>query len=326
MALPTTKPELVTYIKRRLGEPLLTVNVANNQIDARIDDAVALFQDYHFSGSERFYFRHLITASNAVLTTDSTGTFTNGEIVIGQTSNVYAKVYTQTSNTIVQFTYQEKPLVTEFTVGETIVGQTSNASGVISSTELGDMDNEYIPTPNNVISIIQALRLNMGMGGERSTGLFSTTFPMIANDIMNIGAGGGELLTYELTKQRFEMIHDILIGDVNVRFNSHIKRIYMDVNWAQKFIVGNWMVFEGIRTVDPTVYGNIWGDRFVRDYATALTKKQWGQNLMKFQGVAMPGGVVLNGKAIYDEGAKEAKELEDNIQNKYEMPLPFMIA
>ncbi len=255
----------------------------------------------------------------------STGTFSNGEYAVGQTSNAYAKIYTQANTTTVLYTYRNKPITTELEVGETIVGQSSGATGVISTITLGDWDNEYIPTSNAVTAVYRALQYSGGVGGERGTALFSTTFPLIANDIMALGAGSSDMVSYFLTKSHLEMLHDLLIGDINVRFNRHVNRIYLDVNWGTKFQVGDWVVLEAQQTIDPDTYSEIWSDRFVRDYATALVKKQWGQNLIKFDGVPMPGGITLNGKQLYEEGAKEAKELEDTIQSKYETPPRFFI-
>ncbi len=325
MAQPISRAELRTYIRTRLGEPVITVNVSNTQIDQRIDDALSLYQDYHYDASERVYIKRQITASNLAMSVASTGTFANGETITGATSNAHGTVVTQANTTFLTFTYANKGETARFAAGETITGSRSAATGTVDTIALGDWDNEYITTNNAVISVLNMVQVGGGVGGERSSGLFSTTFPMIVNDILSLGMGGGELLTYQLTKSHFEMLHDLLVGDPHIRFNRHINRIYVDVNWGLRFRVGDWLVFEAIQLIDPDEYSDIWGDRFIRDYATALVKKQWGSNLIKYTGVPMPGGVQFNAQAIYDEGDKEVRALEESMQSKYELPPGFLV-
>lgn len=326
MALPATRPELLTYIKTRLGEPVITVNVSNTQIEQRIDDAFSLWHQYHVDASKKVYIRQIITPSNITFSTASTGTFTNNEFVVGQTSNAIAKLHVQTTGTDAQFSYKSKPVNTAFIVGETIVGQQSNASATVNSISLGIWDSEKIPISNNIIAVNQVLRNTWSMigGGERATGLFSLTFPMIAADLQSMG-GAGQLTSYHITRSHLELLHDQLVGDISHIHAYHENAIYLNVAWDRRLVVNDWIVIEAMEIVDPALYSKIYSDRFIRDYATALVKKQWGQNLMKYQGVQMPGGVMLNGTVIYEEGTREAEKLEKEMQQKYEPPLPFYL-
>lgn len=319
MALPTTRTQLKTYIKRRLGEPVITVNVADDQLEERIDDALALFQDYHFAASEKIYLKHQLTWSNVVFTTNSTGTFSNNETIIGQTSNTVATMFRQTSNTSVMFSYRRPNATQNFEVGETIVGQQSNATGVISQINLGDWDNQYIPLSDLVLNVYRVLTVD-GLGG---TGLFSGNYQFLMNDLSWLTSSS--VVSYFLTRSHIEMLNDMFVGDMQLRFNRYMNKLYLDIDWQQKVKPGDWIVAEAQRVLDPADYNKIWSDRFLRDYATALVKKQWGQNLVKYEGVQMPGGVTLNGRAIYDEGNREATQLEETIQAKFELPPEFLV-
>jgi hypothetical protein len=322
MALPTTRTQLKTYIKRRLGEPVITVNVADDQLEERIDDALALFQDYHFAASEKIYLKHQLTWSNVVFTTDTTGEFTNNEVIRGQTSNTSGVVFRQTSNTSVMFTYSRPNNTQNFQVGETIVGQQSNASGVISQINLGDWDNQYIPLSDLVLNVYRVLTVD-GVEGGRSMGLFSGNYQFLLNDLSWLTSGS--VVSYFLTRSHMEMLNDMFVGDMQLRFNRYMNKLYLDIDWRQKVRPGGWIVAEAQRVLDPDDYNKIWSDRFLRDYATALVRRQWGTNLMKYEGVQMPGGVTLNGRAIYDEGNREAMQLEETIQAKFEIPPEFLV-
>lgn len=324
MALPTTRTELKTYIRRRLGEPVITINVADDQLEERIDDALAFFQDYHFDGSEKIYLKHRVTPSNLTFTVASTGTFSNGETFQGLTSNAYGKAYTSNANaTFIQFTYTNAVPANTFSVGETVKGLSSNATGTVSAIALGDYDNQYLPISDLVMSISKVLPLD-GFAVDRSTGLFSWNYQFLMNDLSWLSSSS--VISYYLTRSHMELLNDLFIGTVNVRFNRHVNRLYLDLDWSTDIKVNDFVIVEAQRILDPNTYTDVWKDRFLRDYATALVKKQWGQNLIKYEGVQMPGGVTLNGRAIYDEGNRESQQMEEQIQAKYELPPEFFVA
>jgi hypothetical protein len=324
MALPTTRTELKTYIRRRLGEPVITINVADDQLEERIDDALAFFQDYHFDGSEKVYLKHRVTTSNLTFTVPTTGTFSNGEAFQGLTSNAYGKAYTSNANsTFLQFTYTSAAPANTFVIGETVKGLSSNATGTVSAIALGDYDNQYLPISDLVLSISKVLPLD-GFAVDRSTGLFSWNYQFLMNDLSWLSSSS--VISYYLTRSHMELLNDLFIGNVNIRYNRHANRLYLDLDWSTDIKVNDYVIVEAQRILDPNTYADIWKDRFLRDYATALVKKQWGQNLIKYEGVQMPGGVTLNGRAIYDEGNREAQQMEDQIQSKYELPPEFFVA
>lgn len=325
MALPTSRDELKAYVRRRLGEPVITVNVSDDQLEERIDDALAFFQDYHFHGSERIYLKHQVTASNLTLATASTGTFQNNEMLMGETSNAYARIYTQTTPTSLQFIYGN-PRDREgnrLQVGEVVRGKQSNATGIVQSVVLGDYDNQWIPVSPLVLSITKVLPLD-GFAVDRSTGLFSWNYQFLMNDLSWLSSSS--VISYYLTRSHMELLNDLLIGGYNVRYNRLSNRLYLDIDWSVKVKPGDFFVVDAFRVLDPANYNGVWSDRFLRDYTTALTKRQWGQNLIKYEGVQMPGNVTLNGRAIYDEGVREVQQAEEQIQLKYELPPEFFIA
>lgn len=323
MALPTSRTELKTYIRRRLGEPVITVNVEDTQLEERIDDALSFYHDYHFDGSERTYLKHKVTPSTVTFTANVSGTFVPGELAQGQTSNTVVRLRSQTSNTEATFTYLRSERESSIEEGEVLLGLTSNASGTINSISYGDWDNKYIPLSNLVISVCRVLPLGNGFSVDHGMGLFSANYQFLLNNMPLLT--GGSVVTYFLTRSHMEMLHDLFVGDPSLRFNRHVNKLYLDVDWNYDILPDQYIIVEAIRILDPNTYTDIWSDRFLRDYATALVKKQWGQNLIKYEGVAMPGGISLNGRAIYDEGVREAQQLEDQAQSKYELPPEFYV-
>lgn len=325
MALPTTRNEFKQYIRRRLGEPVITLNVSDDQVEERIDDALAFFQDYHFHGSERIYLKHILTASNLVFATNSTGMFTNNEVIQGQTSNTFGKVYRQSVNTSMEFTYRRVSSEIEpaFIPGETIRGVISNATAVVASVTKGDWDLQYIPVSPLVLSINKVLPLD-GFAVDRSTGLFSWNYQFLMNDLSWLSSSS--VISYYLTRSHMELLNDLLIGGYNVRYNRLSHRMYLDIDWNVKLKPGDFIVVDAFRVLDPATYNDIWSDRFLRDYATALVKRQWGVNLSKYNGVQLPGNVMLNGQEIYTAADQEIQKIEEQIQLKYELPPEFFVA
>jgi len=322
MALPSTRTQLKSYIKRRLGEPVITVNVADDQLEERIDDALALFQDYHFESSEKVYLKHQLSFSNLVFSAASTGTFTNNEIIRGQTSNTVGRVHTQQSNTTLDFVYSRTSNTVTFTVGEQIVGDDSNASATILTINTGDWDNQCVPLSNLVMTVYRVLTLD-GFSSGRGTGLFSANYQFLMNDLSWLTSSS--VIPYFLTRSHMEMLNDMFVGDMQVRFNRYINKLYLDIDWNRRVRAGDYIVAEVQRILDPASYSKIWSDRFLRDYATALVKRQWGQNLIKYEGVQMPGGVTFNGRGIYEEGNREVTELEERVRSHFELPPEFLV-
>ena len=110
-----------------------------------------------------------------------------------------------------------------------------------------------------------------------------------------------------------------------ILFNRKQNRLFLETNWDDKFEVNDIMIVEAYRILDPTTYTEVYDDMFLKKYTTALIKRQWGENLKKFEGVQLPGGVTLNGKTIYDEAVDEITKIEEEMNLKWELPPDGMV-
>ena len=133
------------------------------------------------------------------------------------------------------------------------------------------------------------------------------------------------IINYEMTMQHLDFLDNILVGQTPIRHNQHQNRLYLDMDWQSDASVGDFIVIECYRKLDPTTYSDVWDDIFLKRYASQLIKRQWGANLIKFQGIQMLGGVALNGEQLYTQAQEEINKLEEQIQLAYELPPMHMI-
>jgi hypothetical protein len=153
--------------------------------------------------------------------------------------------------------------------------------------------------------------------------MFNLKYQLFLNDIaFNLGYDG--LLNYSMTKTYLEDINFLLTTSTQIRYNKRNNRLYMDIDWAST-TVGHWVLIECYRIMDPANYSGVYNDSFLKRYLTSKIKKQWGQNLIKFQGVKLPGGIELNGRQIYEDGDLEIREIEEKMLSTYEIPVLDMI-
>jgi len=154
--------------------------------------------------------------------------------------------------------------------------------------------------------------------------MWSARYQMMLNDIYDLQYAGA-LVNYDMTRQYLELLDMMLNGTPPVRFNRHMQRLFIDVEWGYELNVGDYIIIEGYESIDPDKYTSVYNDIFLKKYTTALFKRNWGNNLKKFEGITLPGGVTLNGQQIYDEAVEEIAKLEEEAQLKYEMPPMFFI-
>ena len=152
--------------------------------------------------------------------------------------------------------------------------------------------------------------------------MFSVKYQLFLNDVYYWGAV--ELLSYAMTKTYLEDINFLLTTEKQIRFNQRMDRLYLDIDW-ESMTVGDYVIMDCWTTLDPSDYNRVWNDSFLKRYLTATMKRQWGQNLIKFQGVKLPGGVELNGRQIYDDAQKDLEVIREQMSNMYEMPPLDMI-
>jgi hypothetical protein len=277
MAQPTTRQELIDYCKRKLGAPVLEINVADEQIDDLVDDAIQLFQERHFDGVYPTFYKYKITQNDI-----DRGRSPGNNSVVGL---VTTTVTTNIVGTATTFSYTE--------------------------------NSNYLQVPPNIIGVNKIFQFD---GNNAITNnMFSIKYQLFLNDVYSFGAL--EILSYAMVKTYLEDLDFLLNTQKQIRFNKRQDRLYLDIDWGS-ISVGTYIIIDCYSTLNPNDYARIYNDSFLKPYLTSLIKRQWGQNLIKFQGVKLPGGIELNGRQIYDDGQKEIDTLMEKMSNTYELP-PF---
>ena len=282
MASPSSRSELADYCRRQLGAPVLEINVADEQVDDIIDDAVQFFQERHFDGVSQAYLKYKITQDD--IDRGRASMETNKK----QTGITTTTATADIAGTDVTFSYYE--------------------------------NSNFLQIPASVIGVTKIYHFD---GTNTMTNnMFSVKYQMFLNDIYYWGST--ELLTYAMTKTYLEDINFLLTTEKQIRFNKRMDRLYLDIDWGS-VSKDDYLVIDCFRQLDPSDYARVWNDSFLKKYTTALLKRQWGQNLLKFQGVKLPGGVELNGRQIYDDAEKDLEIIREQMSNTYELPPLDMI-
>jgi len=172
----------------------------------------------------------------------------------------------------------------------------------------------YLPLPDSIIGVNSVLKLN---SSTVSDGLFNIKYQLFLNDVYYYGAL--DLLNYSMVKRYLEDLDHILNPHAMIRFNKTNHRLYLDIDWTE---VGQneYLIIDCYRIINPSEATKVYNDFWLKRYLTALIKKQWGMNMIKFNGVQLPGGIVLNGRQIYEDGLAEIEKLEEQLKNEYELP------
>ena len=273
MAKPASRQELIDYCLRRLGAPVLEINVDDDQIDDLVDDALQYFNERHFDGVERMYLKYQIT-QNDIDRGSAKGSNGVGIVTTTGTSNIVGTATT--------FSFYE----------------TSN----------------YIQVPDSVIGVEKVFKFDTS---SISGGMFSIKYQLFLNDLYYFNSV--ELLQYSMVKSYLEDIDFLLTTDKQIRFNKRQNRLYLDIDWGAQS-AGNYLVLDCYRILDPSTFTNVYNDSFLKRYLTALIKRQWGQNLIKFRGVKLPGGLEFNGREIYEDAERELDEITKRMTMDYELP------
>jgi hypothetical protein len=240
-----SRDQLKDYALRALGAPVLQVNVDDNQLEDRIDDALDMFWEYHADGSVRTFLKHSLTVDD----------FANG----------------------------------------------------------------YLSMPDGILSVIRILAV------DNQKALINLQYQMFITDIMNIRQiTTGGINGYVLTNSYLNMINDFFSFEKVIKFNKHRDQLRIDGDWST-YNVGDVMLIECYVVQDPEEFGETYNNYWLKQYVTALFKKQWGANLMKFSGVNLPGNIQVNGKEIYQDALDEVKDLEERLRHEFQEPVDFMI-
>jgi hypothetical protein len=280
MAQPTTRQELVEYCKRKLGAPVLEINVADEQIDDLVDDAIQFFQERHFDGVYPTFFKYRLTQNDIDRGRARGSSSPVGIVTTTATANIVGTATT--------FTFEE--------------------------------NSNYLQVPPSVIGVNKIFHYD---GSNTIThNMFSVKYQLFLNDIYYWGTT--ELLSYAMVKTYLEDINFLLTTQKQIRFNKRQDRLYLDIDWGS-VSSGDYLIVDCYTVLDPNDYSRVWNDSFLKLYLTSLIKRQWGQNLIKFQGVKLPGGIELNGRQIYDDAQRELDILMEKMSNTYELPPLDMI-
>ena len=196
----------------------------------------------------------------------------------------------------------------------TTTGTSTNISGVGTITSNFYENSNFIQVPDSVIGIEKVFKFDTS---TISSGMFSIKYQLFLNDLYYFSSI--DLLSYSMTKSYLEDIDFLLTTDKQVRFNKRQDRLYLDIDWGEK-TKDTFLVLECYRALDPESFSQVYNDSFVKKYLTALLKRQWGQNLIKFQGVKLPGGIELNGRAIFEDGQRELEDIKQKMSSEYELP------
>ena len=248
MAVPTTKAELITYCKRKLGEDgssMIDVNISSTQSEDCVEDALQYYQDYHTDAIQRTYVKYQLTADDV----------SNGE------------------------------------------------TNGISLTDTGI---------TGVVSVFP-------VSNTTSNNMFDLNYQMRQNDMWSLIST--DLLYYEIIQEKISAIHTMLVGTHTFNFTRHMNKLFIYMDWGTDATENEYLLLEVYKTVDPDIYTEVYNDMWLKRYATALMKRQWGQNLFKFEGIQLPGGLTYSGSALYDQATSEIEALEVEMDSKYqEMP------
>lgn len=245
MALPIDRESFKQYCLRRVGAPVTQINVDEDQIQDRIDDALNIYWDVHFDGTEKQYYKALI---------DDTA-----------------------------------------------------------------VANKYITLPDNIIGAVNIFPIGSSLS---TNNLFNIRYQIALNDLYDLTAT--TMVPYYMAMQHIQLLEQLLVGQQPIRYNRRSNRLYIDMDW-NKAPVGTYILVEAFQIVDPEVYPNVWKDRWLLEYATQLIKKQWGDNLIKYTGVSLPGGMQFNGQKIYDDAAAEVRRMEDQMLRGFSAPIQMFI-
>jgi len=256
MAAVTSRQEFKDYCLRRLGAPVIEINVDDDQVEDRVDDAIQYWQDYHYDGVQKFYYIKAIQQQDI--------------------NNMYLDLTDATDNA------------------------------------------------NGALQILGVTRIFPLSDSQASINMFDLRYQLRLNELYDFTSAS--YINYTLTMQHLRSLELLFTGEVPIRFNRHMQRLYIDWAWgASECPVGQTVIAECYASVNPDIYPNVWEDRWLKEYATQLIKRTWGNNLMKFNGLQLPGGVTLNGDKIYEEAVAEIQRLEQEIQDKYELPAEWMM-
>ena len=304
------------YILTALGAPVISVDVNDEQIEDRIDEALDFWHQYHYDGSMRLFLKQLVTPSFLTVTNQNVEQFNHGVKVRGKTSKAEADVVCVERKGIrpvgnkipiyqVKGTFMQGEIIEVGTTNDFKPYQLINSS---SCFDIGIYDDKRIKVPDWVLGVIKILPANTATSSQS---LFDAQYQLRLNDMYDLTSTS--LIYYEQAMQHLDLLNYELSANPSFEFNRHEGYIYPNCKWGVDFCVGDYMIIEAFRALSPAIAGKLWNDMWLKKYAIALVKRQWGQNLRKYSGIQLPGGVTFNGVEILQEAQQEISTLEEQI-------------
>jgi len=266
MAHPNSRETLIDYCFKRLGAPVIEINVDYTQAEDRLDDALEFFRERHFDGVERVFFAHQVTETDI------------------------DQKYIATSD----------------------IGPVNGPTG----------DG---PRGSDILSVVKVFQF----GQMSNINMFDIRYQLALSDYFGINRGlnaavSQGLASYDSTKRYINLIEDFFQPEKAIRFSKVTNRLHIDTEWSKQIQAGEYLIIESYAALNEETFTEIFNDRLLKEYATALIKRQWGSNLAKYDGVQMPGGVVLRGGQIQAEAEREIDDIEQKFYSQYELPVDFM--
>jgi len=304
-----SRSELKEYCLRNLGKPVLEINVDDSQLEDRIDEALGYWNLYHPEGIEKTYLKQQIKASVITLINPVAETFSIGSVITGSTSGATAIVTKQIDKSSSGTELLVYKVDGRFIAGETISNGT--VSDILSSYKLNEYDNKFIPLNDYIFGISKMVSLT---GTSSSSDMFNLEYQIRLNDLFDLSSTS--ILDYSITMSHLTLLDQELNKRPRFRFNRLQRKVFPEINWDNDIRLGEYLVFECYRALDPETYEEVWNEPWLKQYTTALIKKQWGQNLSKFAGLQLPGGVTLDGDKIYTNAVEEIRLLEEDLITK----------
>jgi len=276
---PANRQDFIEYCLRKLGAPVLEINVDDEQIEDAVDDGIQMFNERHFDGVERMYLKYRISQDDldrGRARNDSGSTNSAGIV--------------------------------------TTVGTSSTITGYGATTSNWYETSNFIQVPDSVVGVEKIFKFD---SSSISSGMFSIKYQLFLNDLYYFNSV--ELMQYAMTKTYLEDIDFLLTPDKQIRFNKRQGRLYLDMDWGAQTL-DNYLVLDCFRALDPEDFNQIYNDIFLKEYVTLLIKRQWGQNMIKFKGVKLPGGIEMNGREIYDDAERALESFRERFKLEYELP------
>ncbi len=313
-----SRADLIEYALRKLGKPVINIEVDTSQAEDRVDEALQFFQDFHYDGTERIYLKHQIVGSQ-ILVASNAG-FQLGETVIGTAGSKFKIDLLETGKFITKSVYDSTGLDNAtFTVGEVLTGQTSGSVTTFTSKVVGDIENRCVHISDMVTGVIRAVPWQMSNTGNN---YFDPKYQAIMSTFQNLASSG--LIYYNQLMSHLSLMDQVLRPIDSLRFNRKASMIYLDLDWTTTEL-GSFILFEVYRILDPEVFIEIYNDRMLKKLVTAKIKYQWATNCQKYSGIQLLGGVTIDSTTLMAQAVAELESAEDEIRENYqELAIGFL--